>query len=70
MSDSDQDTSHVSRLTSDVSRQTSYVDEDEINLLDYWRVLMKRKGLLIFIIGTAAIASVIISLLLPKIYAS
>lgn len=63
MSDSDQETFHV-------SRQTSYVDEDEINLLDYWRVLMKRKGLLIFIIGTAAIASVIISLRLPNIYAS
>ncbi len=54
----------------EASGPTSYIDEDEINLLDYWRVLIKRKGLLALIIGTAATASVIISLLLPKIYAS
>jgi len=63
MSDSDQNTPKISGLT-------PYIDEDEINLLDYWRVLMKRKRLLALIIGTAAITSVIISLLLPKIYAS
>jgi capsule polysaccharide export protein KpsE/RkpR len=63
MPDNDQNTPKVSGLN-------PYVDEDEINLLDYWRVLMKRKRLLALIIGTAAIASVIISLLLPKIYAS
>lgn len=63
MPDNDQDTSNVSRLT-------SHVDEDEINLLDYWRVLVKRKGLLALIVGMAMAASVAVSLYLPKIYAS
>ena len=44
--------------------------EDEINLLDYWRVLVKYKKLIAFIVGFSFIASVVISLLLPKIYAS
>ncbi|MFQ5779938.1 MAG: GumC family protein [Nitrospiria bacterium] len=46
------------------------IPEDEINLLDYWRVLVKRKGLLALIVGTAMVASVVVSLYLPKIYAS
>lgn len=44
--------------------------DDEINLLDYWRVLMKRKRLLILIVGMAVVSSIIVSLYLPKIYAS
>jgi len=50
-------------------RRTDYY-EDEINLLDYWRVLVKYKKLIGAIVGGAIIISVIISLLLPKIYAS
>ncbi len=46
------------------------IADDEINLLDYWRVLVKRKKLLGLIVGAAIIVSVIISLLLPKIYAA
>ncbi len=44
--------------------------DDEINLLDYWRVLVKRKVLLCLIVFVAMIASVVISLVLPEIYAS
>ncbi len=45
-------------------------EPDEINLLDAWRVLVKRKKLIAFIVGVAAIVSLMISLLLPKIYAA
>lgn len=45
-------------------------NQEEINLIDYLRVLVKWKKLIGCIIGGTAIASVVISLLLPKIYAS
>src|SRR3972149_896202 len=45
-------------------------DEDEINLLDYWRVLVKRKLLIGIIVGIAIIFSIIYSLILPEIFAS
>jgi capsule polysaccharide export protein KpsE/RkpR len=44
--------------------------EDEINLLDFWRVLVKYKRLIAAIVVVAFVASVIVSLLLPKVYAS
>lgn len=44
--------------------------EDEINLLDYWRVLIKHQRLIGQIAGAAFVTSVIVSLFLPKIYAS
>jgi len=56
--------------TSYVSPSTSYVTDDEINLLDYWRVLVKRKVLIGIIVGVAFVGSIIYSLILPKIYAS
>ncbi len=46
------------------------MNEDTVNLLDCWNALVKRKWLIGFIVGGAAIASIIISLLLPKIYAA
>ena len=46
------------------------IDEDEINLLDYWRVLVKRKLLIGIIVGAAFVVSIIYSLILPPIYAS
>ncbi len=46
------------------------IPDDEINLLDYWRVLVKRKRSLFFILGAAIIASIAISLTLPKIYSA
>src|SRR3972149_4139840 len=53
--------------TSDASRLTSHV-EDEINLLDYLIVLLKRKKLIIGITLGVAIMTAIISLILPPIY--
>jgi len=44
--------------------------EDEINLLDYLRVLVKHRKLIGAIVGAAIVISVIYSLLLPKIYSS
>lgn len=42
--------------------------EDEINLLDYWKVILKWKKTIIAIIFIISSVSVIISLFLPKIY--
>jgi uncharacterized protein involved in exopolysaccharide biosynthesis len=51
-------TVHGSRLTS----------HDEINLLDYWRIIMKYRKMIAGIVAAASVAAVIISLLLPKYY--
>jgi len=45
-------------------------NDNEINLLNYWQVLVKRKRLIGFIVGGAFLTSIIISFLLPKIYVS
>ena len=42
--------------------------EDEINLYDYWKVIVKRKRLIIGLFIVAVLASAIISFLMPKIY--
>lgn len=44
------------------------VREDEINLYDYWKVIVKRKRLIIGLFLVAVLASAIISFLMPKIY--
>ncbi|MDP3014079.1 MAG: Wzz/FepE/Etk N-terminal domain-containing protein, partial [Candidatus Subteraquimicrobiales bacterium] len=44
------------------------VYEDEINLYDYWKVIVKRKILIIGLFLVATLAAAIISLLMPKIY--
>lgn len=41
---------------------------DEINLLDYWRVIWKRRKVIIFIFVIAVISTAIISLLMTPIY--
>lgn len=46
------------------------MNDNVINLLDYWRALIRRRRLIGFLVGAVFIASAIISLLLPKIYAS
>ncbi|MBI5747020.1 MAG: lipopolysaccharide biosynthesis protein [Nitrospirae bacterium] len=46
------------------------IEDDEINLLDYWKVLVKRKLLIGVIVGVAFVASIVYSLILPKIYVS
>jgi len=51
--------------TSDASRLTSHI-EDEINLLDYLIVLLKRKKLVIGItLGAAAITAIIVFIMTP-----
>ncbi|MEW6070704.1 MAG: Wzz/FepE/Etk N-terminal domain-containing protein, partial [Candidatus Thermoplasmatota archaeon] len=42
--------------------------EDEINLYDYCKVIVKRKSLIIGLFLVAILASAIISFLMPKIY--
>lgn len=68
MPDSSHLTSNVSRDPSHVSPLTSNVVDDEINLLDYLIVLLKRKSLIIGITLGAAIITAIISLIIPPVY--
>jgi uncharacterized protein involved in exopolysaccharide biosynthesis len=42
--------------------------EEEINLFDYWRILVKWKKTIYAIVVTVTIASAVVSLFLPKIY--
>ncbi len=42
----------------------------EINLLDYWRVLMKRRGIIMTVVGVVTVIAIIYSLLVPKVYMS
>jgi capsular polysaccharide biosynthesis protein len=42
--------------------------DDEINLYDLWRVLVKRKGLIIAVFLVAVISAAVISSIMPKIY--
>jgi len=44
--------------------------EEEVNLLDYWRVIWKNKGLIIGLCFTSVLAALVFSLLSPKIYES
>jgi uncharacterized protein involved in exopolysaccharide biosynthesis len=44
--------------------------EDEINLFDYWQILVKRKRLIFRIVASAFVIAIVVSLLLPKIYAA
>ncbi|MBO8143332.1 MAG: hypothetical protein H0Z16_01925 [Thermodesulfobacterium sp.] len=50
------------------SQQIPAEYENEINLYDLWKVIVKRKKLIIGLFVIAILASVIISLLMPKIY--
>ena len=45
--------------------EDTLMDEDEINLLDYWRILVKRKLLIGIIVGVALVGSIIYNLTLP-----
>ncbi len=44
--------------------------EEEINLLDYWRVVWKYKRLIAILFSTTVLAAMTFSLLSPKIYES
>jgi uncharacterized protein involved in exopolysaccharide biosynthesis len=47
--------------------QPEYI-EDEINLIDYFLVLLKHKWMIFWIVALASIFSVVVSLLMPKMY--
>jgi tyrosine-protein kinase Etk/Wzc len=44
--------------------------EEEINLLDYWRVIWKRRWIIGGVWLSAVLAALVVSLLLPKVYRS
>lgn len=48
----------------------NHASKQETNPLEYWRVLVKRKGLIGIIVGISFATSVVVSLLLPKVYVS
>ncbi|MBN2569744.1 MAG: hypothetical protein JXB42_09990 [Deltaproteobacteria bacterium] len=53
----------------DIPNRVSHTSgTEEINLLDYWRVIMKYKKMIAAIVGAASIVAVIASLLMTKIY--
>ena len=45
-------------------------EEDEVNLLDYWRVIRKQRRMLIRLFCSAVILAMAVSLLMPKIFES
>ena len=45
-------------------------EEDEVNLLDYWRVIRKQRRMLIRLFCSAILLTMVVSLLLPKVYES
>lgn len=44
------------------------MQDDEINLIDYWRVIIGAKRAIALIVGLVTVASVIVSLIIPKSY--
>lgn len=52
------------------TNQTNPSPDEEVNLLDYWRVIWKRRWLIAGLCATAVSAALGISLLMPKIYES
>ncbi len=47
---------------------TPYDEEDEINLLDYWRVIWKRRKLIAYIVAATVVLTVVYSLTIKNIY--
>ena len=45
-------------------------EEDEVTLLDYWRVIRKRQRMITGLFCTAVLLAMVVSLLLPKVYES
>ncbi len=50
--------------------QSEFYQDGDINLLEYWRVLVKRKRLFLYIVGVAFVASLVIWALLPRRYSA
>ncbi len=50
------------------NRREEIFNEDEINLLDYWNVIWKRKTLIGLMVCIAVVGTAVYSLLIPEIY--
>lgn len=50
--------------------QTSFPPEEEVNLLNYWRVIWKHRRLIAGLLTVSMLAALVVSLLMPKIYES
>jgi len=50
--------------------QQTRAPQDEVNLLDYWRVLVKRQRVISVLCLSAVLIALVVSLLMPKIYES
>src|SRR5437870_3236806 len=53
-----------------MSNELRVVQEDEVNLLDYWRVIRKRRRMIVRLFCAAVLTAMVVSLLLPKVYES
>jgi uncharacterized protein involved in exopolysaccharide biosynthesis len=49
-------------------QQPPYTDEDEINLLDYWRVIWKRRKLIGYIVMATVLLTAVTSLFMTNLY--
>src|SRR5436853_3743348 len=54
----------------DATTQQTQSPDDEVNLLDYWRVLVKRRWLIGGLFTASVLTAMAVSLLTPKIYES
>src|SRR5690554_2986080 len=45
-------------------------DEDEIDLLAYWRILLKRRWLVLGVLGSVVALSLLVTLMMPPVYRS
>ncbi|MBJ6978111.1 polysaccharide biosynthesis tyrosine autokinase [Luteimonas sp. MC1895] len=55
-------------LPLDVFEDRRAGDEDEIDLLAYWRILVKRKWLVLGVLGTVVALALIATLMMPPVY--
>ena len=60
----------IQNQSSNNDKQQDMVEEDEINLLDYLRVLWNYRRMIVLICGLAVVTTAIYSLLLPKVYSA
>ena len=55
-------------LSLDLLDDRREADPDEIDLLAYWRILVKRKWLVLGVLGTVVALALIATLMMPPIY--
>jgi uncharacterized protein involved in exopolysaccharide biosynthesis len=55
-------------MTEEQKNSEQKYEEDEINLLNYWRVIQKRQKLIVRVVSAVVLATAVISLLLTNIY--